>query len=156
VRERALGDPPFLVGHSLGATVAYAAATEARTRGVVGIGGVYVFARRNPTLRTLARLTHASPSIGGLQIRTKVVGEIIGRLYGLADSLGYAFPISGWWPGSVEPEILAGAFLGRFRLTLFHRLERDGRWSAPSTTTTPGELSTCRPRRARRQGYSST
>ena len=127
---RALDDPPFLVGHSLGATVAYAAATEAPARGVVGIGGVYVFARQNPTLRTLARLTHASPSLGGLQIRTKVVGEIIGRLYGLSDTLGYGFPISGWWPGSVEPEILAERLSVGFDWTSLTVWNEMCRWSA--------------------------
>jgi len=127
---RALDEPPFLVGHSLGATVAYAAATQAPARGVVGIGGVYVFARQNPTLRTLARLTHASPSIGGLQIRTKVFGEIIGRLYGLSDSLGYAFPISGWWPGSVEPEILAERLSVGFDWTSLTVWNEMCRWSA--------------------------
>jgi polyhydroxyalkanoate synthase subunit PhaC len=127
---RALDHAPFLVGHSLGATVAYAAATEAPARGVVGIGGVYVFARQNTTLRALARLTHASPSLGALQIRTKVLGEIIGRLYGLSDSLGYAFPISGWWPGSVEPEILAERLSVGFDWTSLTVWNEMCRWSA--------------------------
>jgi len=127
---RALDEPPFLVGHSLGATVCYAAATEATARGVVGIGGVYVFARRNATLRTLARLMHASPSLGALQIRTKVAGEIIGRLYGLSDSLGYAFPISGWWPGSIEPEILAERLSVGFDWTSLTVWNEMCRWSA--------------------------
>ncbi len=129
----ALPSPSFVVGHSLGATVAYAAATEVPARGIVGIGGVYAFARRNPTLRAIARLSHASPSLGRLQIRTKVLGEIIGRLYGLSDSLGYAFPVSGWWPGSVEPEILAERLSVGFDWTSLPVWNEMCRWSATGT-----------------------
>jgi pimeloyl-ACP methyl ester carboxylesterase len=130
---RALPERPFVVGHSLGATVAYATATATPVRGVVGIGGVYVFARDNRTLRTLARMTHASPTISGLQIRTKVLGEIIGRLYGLSDSFGYGFPVSGWWPGSIEPEILKERLAVGFDWTSLTVWNEMCRWSATGT-----------------------
>ena len=132
------GQRPFLVGHSLGGAVAYAASTQAEVRGIVGIGALYHFARANPTLLALVRLSHAmaelpaqvsalgasglrdfgdrTPSpgaafvkgiLGGINVRTHLAGRVLGRLYALSDVAGYALPVSGWAPGSMEPELLA-------------------------------------------------
>ncbi len=143
------GQRPFLVGHSLGGAVAYAASTQAEVRGIVGIGALYHFARANPALLALARLSHAmaelpeqvddlvalgrqfsgagggppppfhagrtpSPGVafakgllGGVNVRTRLAGRLLGRLYSLSDVAGYALPVSGWAPGSMEPELLA-------------------------------------------------
>ena len=105
-------DRPFVVGHSLGGAVLYAAATVApgAMRGVVGIGALYHFAQDNLALNLICRLTHSfrdAPWMASVQVRTRLAGALLGKLYGVSDIAGYASPISGWWPGSVEPDLLA-------------------------------------------------
>ena len=39
-------------------------------------------------------------------VSTGWAGEVIGRLYQITDIAGYGFPIAGWSPGSMEPEVL--------------------------------------------------
>ncbi len=110
----ALG-PAFWLGHSLGGAVSYAAATRAQMRGVVGIGGLYSFAQANKSLNLLCQLSRlfgaggdrAAAVLGTLSVKTRLAGQLLGRLYGISDVAGYAFPISGWAPGSMEPELLA-------------------------------------------------
>jgi hypothetical protein len=80
-------------------------------RGVVGIGALFRFARTNFALRALCHATvkaRANGSlVGALNVRTRLFGKLLARLYGVSDIAGYAFPISGWAPGSIEEEILA-------------------------------------------------
>ena len=106
----ALGQPAFWVGHSLGGAVAYALATQAPVRGVVGIGAIYHFAQHNRVVNWLTRASHLARArgvFGALSVRTRLAGRVMGRLYGISDIAGYAFPVSGWAPGSLEPELLA-------------------------------------------------
>jgi pimeloyl-ACP methyl ester carboxylesterase len=104
-----LGPSTFLMGHSLGGAACYAAATLVPVAGVVGIGAMFSFARHNWLLGLLARATRVLDPIiraSRLTIRTQVFGKIAGRLYQVTDIAGYTFPISGWWPGSVERDLL--------------------------------------------------
>ncbi len=104
-----LGRRTFLMGHSLGGAACYAAATRVPVAGVVGIGALFGFGRHNWALGLLARVTHRlAPLIraSNLTVRTKAAGHVVGRLYQATDIAGYTFPISGWWPGSVERELL--------------------------------------------------
>lgn len=113
--------PAFWVGHSLGGAVVYAAATRMPVRGVVGIGALFRFAQANKALNLLCRLSttlRAQKLLGAVNIRTRLVGQVLGRLYGMSDVAGYAFPISGWAPGSIEPDLLA------------ERLERGFDWTS--------------------------
>lgn len=106
---RLLGPETFLVGHSLGGAACYAAATQAPVAGVVGIGAMFGFARHNWLLGLMAGVTHALDPViraSRLTIRTRLAGHLAGRLYQATDIAGYAFPISGWWPGSVERDLL--------------------------------------------------
>ncbi len=104
-----VGAPAFLVGHSLGGAVAYATATQAPVRGVVGIAGLFHFARTNRTLRLLCALSAriGRGPVGAVNVRTRLVGRVLSKLYGISDIMGYAFPISGWAPGSMEEDLLA-------------------------------------------------
>jgi pimeloyl-ACP methyl ester carboxylesterase len=105
-----LGVPAFWVGHSLGGAVSYSLATRAPVRGVVGIGALFRFAQANRFLNGLCRISHVLRGkriLGNVNVRTRLAGQLLGRLYGITDIAGYAFPISGWAPGSVEPELLA-------------------------------------------------
>ena len=139
--SKALPGPAFWVGHSLGGAALYAAATRAlgperqgvAPRGVVGIGALYQFGQANPVMGALARATHAMrdlPIMGRFQVRTQLAGQIISRLYGLSDVTGYAVPLSGWWPGSIEPELLQERLREGFDWTSVTVWQEMSRWAA--------------------------
>lgn len=116
------GSAPFIVGHSLGGAVTYAAATKTKLRGVVGIGALFRFAQANRALRALCAISAAvgRGPLGAVNVRTRLIGKLLGRLYSISDIAGYAFPVSGWAPGSIEEDILA------------ERLERGFDWTSAS------------------------
>lgn len=131
--SRAVG-PAFWIGHSLGGAVSYAAATQAPTRGVVGIGALYSFAQANRTLKVLCQLSEvlkpASGVLGAMNVRTRLAGRLLGKLYGISDLAGYAFPISGWAPGSIEPDLLAERLEHGFDWTSLNVWMDMARWGA--------------------------
>ncbi|MED5374326.1 MAG: alpha/beta fold hydrolase [Myxococcota bacterium] len=108
---RALDGQAFFMGHSLGGAAIYAAAAlGAPMRGMIGVGAVFSFAQHQIWLRNLARLTLAAERAlptRRLVVKTRVFGEMLAKLYGLSDSAAYTLPISGWWPGSMESELLS-------------------------------------------------
>jgi polyhydroxyalkanoate synthase len=126
------GRPPFLIGHSLGGAVAYAASTRFPLRGVVGIGALFRFARANRVLRALCALSVAAGRgpLGALNVRTRLAGKLLSRLYGISDIAGYAFPVSGWAPGSIEEDILAERLERGFDWTSANVWFEMARWSA--------------------------
>lgn len=129
----ALGEPAFWIGHSLGGAVVYGAATRTPMRGVVGIGAIFRFAQANRLLNLLCRLStmeRGRQLLGGLSVRTRLAGQLIGRLYAVSDIAGYAVPISGWAPGSVEPDILAERLERGFDWTSLHVWLDMARWGA--------------------------
>lgn len=141
--SEALPAPAFWVGHSLGGAVLYAAATflqpqRASTigkppRGVAGIAALFHFGRANPAMGLLTAATNALaglPALGRFQVRTKLAGNLIARLYGLSDATGYAVPLSGWWPGSVEPELLSERLTHGFDWTSLTVWQEMSRWAA--------------------------
>ncbi|MDP2306568.1 MAG: alpha/beta fold hydrolase [Pseudomonadota bacterium] len=109
-----LGEPAFWIGHSLGGAVVYAGATVTPMRGVVGIGALFQFAQANRALKLLCQLsgkvqgrTDPRPNrLGALNVRTQLAGRLLAKLYSVSDIAGYAFPISGWAPGSMEEDLL--------------------------------------------------
>lgn len=99
----------FFVGHSLGGAACYGAAAEgAEMAGVIGVGALYRFAQHNWMLKVLCSTTWAlrRTFILRLGVRTRVAGHALGQLYQVTDIAGYTFPISGWWPGSMDLELL--------------------------------------------------
>lgn len=102
-------EPPFLVGHSLGAAVCIGAATEVEVRGLVHLAGVFTFARRNRTLRALARASLGLERwllMAPVRMSTGWAGDLIAKLYAVTDIAGYGAPIAGWAPDSIERELL--------------------------------------------------
>lgn len=118
----ALGEPAFWVGHSLGGAVLYGTATLMPMRGVVGLGALFRFAQANAALKALCRLSdqlrRGGGVLGALNVRTRLAGKVLARLYSISDVAGYAFPVSGWAPGSIEEDVLA------------ERLERGFDWTS--------------------------
>ena len=128
----AIGEPAFWVGHSLGGAVSYALATRTPVRGVVGIGAVYRFAQHNRVVNWLTRASHLARArglFGGVSVRTRFAGQLLGRLYSISDIAGYAFPVSGWAPGSLEPELLAERLERGFDWTSLHVWLDMSRWA---------------------------
>ncbi len=130
----AIGRPAFWIGHSLGGAAIYGAAAEAPhlPLGVIGIGGIYTFAQHNRFLRLLGRITwrlRDVPGVGNLQIRTRLGGDIASRLYSITDIAGYTFPVSGWWPGSIEPDLLAERLTRGFDWTSVTVWQEMSRWA---------------------------
>ncbi len=105
-----LGEPAFWMGHSLGGAAVYAGATVAPMRGVIGIGALFRFAQANAALQLLCRfsgMVQGRELMGALNVRTNLAGRLLARLYSVSDIAGYAFPVSGWAPGSMEQDLLA-------------------------------------------------
>ena len=136
---RALPDRAFMVGHSLGGAAIYGAATQLHggphaPRGVVGIGAVYSFGRGNPVLKAAGVLTHGLstrvPGLSRVQVRSRLFGRALGRMYAMTDVLGYAAPVSGWWPGSIEPDLLAERLEEGFDWTSVRVWQEMARWAA--------------------------
>ncbi len=141
--SEALPGPAFWIGHSLGGAVLYGASTRTVTQGadragvrplgVIGIGALFRFGQANPAMAMLTRATHALrelPIMGRFQVRTQLAGQLIGKLYGLSDATGYAVPLSGWWPGSLEPEILQERLRDGFDWTSVTVWQEMSRWAA--------------------------
>ena len=104
--------PAFWLGHSLGASVAYAAVAahpqSPRCAGVVGIGGLYRFGQAGWLIPGIVRATRKLPNtlnVGDIQVHTGLSGRVLARLFPFVDMAAYGMPIAGWWPGSVEPEL---------------------------------------------------
>lgn len=133
VRTVAAGDDrPFVIGHSLGGGVGIAASTVVPLAGVVHLAGVYVFATDNPFLKAVGSLSHSlSPLLLAPQIRVSTgwAGRLISKMYGFTDATGYAFPISGWAPGSVERELLDERLSGGFDWTSAEVWLEMARWA---------------------------
>ncbi|MEC7986027.1 MAG: alpha/beta fold hydrolase [Myxococcota bacterium] len=103
--------PAFWIGHSLGGATIYRTACTMlplKCLGIIGIGAIYHFGN-NPVIRVLCHLTNRlvrASFLSDLQIKTRLGGDLLAKLYGISDVVGYTFPLSGWWPGTVEPDLL--------------------------------------------------
>jgi len=100
----------FLLGHSLGGLVGYAAASTLgpRVKGIVTLGSPYAFGRGNRLLLELARgLVRVTSA---LDARAKVPMRFVQRWFrgqqGLWDHPRLPLPVRAWHPESLEPALL--------------------------------------------------
>lgn len=104
--------PVYLVGHSLGGLVSYAAAGRRpdAIAGVITLGSPYHFTRGSFPLRllgeTMLTLDRRLP-LGHGAYPLKRWGEAIRLARGFIESPFFPLPIRGFVPGSMEPEVLA-------------------------------------------------
>ena len=109
---KALPDSAYWIGHSLGAAVIYGAAATMRPlrcKGAIGVAGVFRFATHNIAMRTLCGATeHLAklPLLKNIQIHTKNSGLLFSQLYRFLNAIGYVLPVSGWWPDTIERELV--------------------------------------------------
>ncbi len=105
------GRPVWLVGHSLGGLVSYAAAPrlDGAIAGIISIGSPYHFARGSLSLSAIAMMLHTIgrtpfPRINaGVPVRT--IGTAIRHLRRVAEMPLYPIP-RGWHAGALEPHVL--------------------------------------------------
>jgi polyhydroxyalkanoate synthase len=106
------GRAPFLVGHSLGGLVSYAAAPSLAggVSGVASIGSPYHFARGSMSLQAISVFFEAVRRVGvphiGLPIPLYPVGAFMRTIRRVADSPFYPIPLRGWHAGALEPHVL--------------------------------------------------
>jgi polyhydroxyalkanoate synthase len=104
--------PPFLVGHSLGGLVSYAAAPKlaGAVAGIASIGSPYHFTRGSFSLQAIGVLFDAMRRAGvphvGVPVPLYPVGALIRSIRRVADSPFYPIPLRGWHAGALEPHVL--------------------------------------------------
>lgn len=104
--------PTFMVGHSLGGLVSYAAAPDLNgaIAGLVSLGSPYHFTRGSPTLQALALVVRG---LGAVKVRPhnvplaiSTVGSMLRRFRTVAETPLYPIPVRGWHKGALEPSVL--------------------------------------------------
>lgn len=111
VRSLSGGRPVYLVGHSLGGLIAYAAAAAMPDKigGVVTLGSPYHFSRGSLALSLFAKTVGAvdrSMDLGHGSIPLKPLSEAMRIMRGFIESPIFPLPIRGFAPKSLEPKIL--------------------------------------------------
>lgn len=105
--------PVFLVGHSLGGLVSYAAAPSLRgaVAGIVSLGSPYHFTRGSAPLSAIGVFVRAM-ALAGVPIGANAplplgpVGASLSFIRRFAESPLYPLPVRGWHAGSTEPHVL--------------------------------------------------
>lgn len=104
------GRPVWIVGHSLGGLIAYAAAPSlpGAVAGVASIGSPYDFARGSLTLAALTVFFRAlgRAPLPNPPVPLAPVGLAMRLTRRFAESRFYPIPLRGWHAGSCEPHVL--------------------------------------------------
>ena len=133
----------FLMGHSLGGAVCYAAAPRAPKclAGVVTVAGMFSFGS-NPLTRSAGRLVgriageDSALTRLGASIKTRFMGKIVAEQFEAADAISAAFPLAGWVPGSTEPHVVQERLLKGFDWTGVNIFLTMMRWAADGSFET--------------------
>lgn len=104
--------PVYVIGHSLGGLVGYAAATLLgdKVGGVVSLGSPYLFARGSWTLTVLGQLmltVDRRLPLGDGALGLKPFGEAMRLARIFIESPIFPLPIRGFVPGSMEPAVIS-------------------------------------------------
>jgi polyhydroxyalkanoate synthase len=106
------GRPVWLLGHSLGGLVSYAAAPRlaGAVAGIVSIGSPYHFARGSLSLSAIAMMVQAmrrSPfPVINAKVPVRTIGAAIRHVRRFAETPLYPIPWRGWHAGALEPHVL--------------------------------------------------
>jgi pimeloyl-ACP methyl ester carboxylesterase len=101
----------WIVGHSLGGLVAYAAAPalDGAVAGIASIGSPYHFARGSLALGSLTfffRALALAPPLREAPLSLVPLGRTLGTIRSFAESPLWPIPIRGWHAGACEPHVL--------------------------------------------------
>ncbi len=136
VRRTTGRDDMFLVGHSLGGLISYAAAPLACNilRGVVTIGSPFHFTQGSSILRFLAQvvatLDKMGIEVGNTSAPLRLLGRSMSALRGYLESPLYPVKLRGWHAGAIEPEILAEHLRYAFDIASIPVMLTMFRWSS--------------------------
>ncbi len=103
---------PWVVGHSLGGLVSYAAAPKlaGAVAGIASIGSPYHFTRGSFSLQAISLLFEAMRRAGvphvGMPLPLYPIGAFMRTIRRVADSPFYPIPLRGWHAGALEPHVL--------------------------------------------------
>ncbi len=128
--------PVFLVGHSLGGLVSYAAAPKLHgvVAGIASIGSPYHFAAGSFSLQAISLVVDAMRRAGvphvGVDASVSPVGAIIRRIRRVAESPFYPIPVRGWHAGALEPHVLDQHLRLAFDRAGVHELRAMFEWGA--------------------------
>ncbi len=110
VRALSGGRKVWVMGHSLGGLVAYAAAPnlDGAVGGVVSLGSPYHFTRGSMTLGVLTQLFRvlSLAQLPNAHLPLAPIGFTMRVLRRFAESPLYPIPLRGWHAGALEPEVL--------------------------------------------------
>ncbi len=103
--------PVFLVGHSLGGLVSYAAAPklEGAVAGITSIGSPYHFTRGSMSLAAIATFVRLATTLNvrpNSLVPLRPVGLTMSTFRRFAESPLYPVPWRGWHRGALEPQVL--------------------------------------------------
>lgn len=141
----AKSDATFLVGHSLGGAVCYAAATQVteQVAGLVSVAGLFNFGS-NPAIGAIANFLQSMRGVERLvrKLGLGVAGRFLGRALidrlETTESLFERLPVAGWVPGSTEPHVLQERLIRGFDWTGVNILLTMLRWASEGTFTGEG------------------
>jgi pimeloyl-ACP methyl ester carboxylesterase len=106
------GRAPYLIGHSLGGLVSYAAAPTLGSgiAGIVSIGSPYHFTRGSLSLGAIALFMRGLSTVRlrppNAPFSISPIGRVMRSLARVAESPLYPIPLRGWHPGALEPHVL--------------------------------------------------
>jgi alpha-beta hydrolase superfamily lysophospholipase len=106
------GRPVWLVGHSLGGLVSYAAAPQldGAVAGLASMGSPYHFTSGSFSLSVIGHLVRMLGSAGvptpNAPLSVRHVGKFLSALRHFADTPLYPIPWRGWHRGALEPDVL--------------------------------------------------
>jgi pimeloyl-ACP methyl ester carboxylesterase len=137
-------DRAFVLGHSLGGAVSFALAGHSpdAVAGVVSVAGVFRFGQGQPIFKHLSRLyrmggKYLDPVLGlAPHLPLDLAGQLLHRVTPVLDHRAFgSSPLQVWYPGSIEPEILAERLLRGMDRTGFNILREMIEWAATGTFT---------------------
>ena len=127
---------PWVVGHSLGGLVSYAAAPKlaGAVAGIASIGSPYHFTRGSFSLQAISLLFEAMRRAGvphvGMPLPLYPIGAFMRTIRRVADSPFYPIPLRGWHAGALEPHVLDQHLRLAFDRAGIHELRNMFEWAA--------------------------
>ncbi len=125
----------FLLGHSLGGLVCYAAAPDLSglVAGIVSMGSPYHFTSGSWSLQAFALFMKGMAAAGvrpwNLPVTIRPIGAVMRTFRRVAESPLYPIPLRGWHAGALEPQVLDEHLRLAFDRAMLHDLVNMFEWA---------------------------